>query len=121
MTCNKLSVCPTEAVTCTCMTGYSMMQSWISDKYTGRNVQVQFTSSDAVGTSRPGMDSNTFAELAVVSNMNGIPVIRSNLTVMSVRNNMPVVLACVNDRQNYTIIVPIGGKSICIKRGDCQV
>ena len=79
--------------------------------YIGRNVQLQFTSSDSVGTSRPGMDSNTFAELAEVSSVNGISVMRSSLTVMSVRNDMPVVLTCINiDRQNYTIIVPIGGK-----------
>ena len=89
-------MCPTVPVTCTCMSGLSMMHSWISDEYIGRNRQLDFTSNDTVGTRHNVTGSNTFAELVNVSNENNIFVITSNVTVKAERSDGPVVLMCVN-------------------------
>ena len=109
--CNKLSVCPNEPVTCTCVTGFSMMHSWISYEYIGRNDQLQFTSSDSIGTRLSMANSDVFAVLVSISNENENVVITSNLTVQAARMDMPVVLTCVNvGSQNSTVILPITGK-----------
>ena len=111
ITCNQLSVCPTEPVTCTCMTGLSMMHSWISDEYIGRSNQLEFTSSNSVGTRHNVTVSNTFAVLVNISHENDVFVITSNVTVEAVRRDRPVVLTCVNiDRQSSTVILPIVGE-----------
>ena len=91
------------------------MQSWISDDYIGRSRQLEFTSSDSVGTRGNATVSNTFAVLVNISNENDIFVITSNVTVATVKSDIPVVLTCVNvDRQNSTVILPIAGECVRI-------
>lgn len=88
-----------------------MMHSWISDRYTGRGNQLEFTSSDSVGTRRNSTLSNTFAVLVNISNENNVFVITSNVTVEVEKSDVLVVLTCVNiDRQNSTVILPIVGE-----------
>jgi hypothetical protein len=93
-------VCAGDSVTCICITGNSTSLAWTSD-----GNRLSFTSSDPLLTQRNVPGSDGFAVLTENSNMNGIRVIMSNITVRVSSNDPEIILTC--ESVDRTMIEPI--------------
>ena len=98
-------MCPGETVTCLCATGDSQALAWSID-----GTRLEYTSNDLLLERLNIAGSSTFAVLTENTEVNGIRVIMSNLTLSVFSKD--VILTCENVDQMMTqpIIVPIAGK-----------
>lgn len=112
VTCDRQSVCPGDTVTCTCITGNSTSLAWMNN-----GNRLVFASNDALLTRRDVPGSSAFAVLAENSNVNGIMVIMSNITVTVSTNHPEIILTC--ESVDRTTVEPIIVPTTCI--GKCCV
>ena len=85
------AVCPGEVVTFTCETRGSAVITWTSDTYIGDQIGFDFASS-VNETRRGSVDTNTVATLIINTDVNGQPLLVSQLRiVVSAMSSNPIV------------------------------
>ena len=119
VTCDRVTLCRGQTVTCACATGNSNSLAWMTN-----GSRLQFSSTDSLLTRRNVNGSSIFAVLTGHSNQNGVRVIMSNITVnVSLNSSDPeIVLTCTNIDHMISkpVILPVSSKysAIVRKMGD---